>query len=55
MLVNAYARVYPMHASEFTVSMLQAILRGWTTCPPMHPMLWEQLRKFCKLSELLHG
>ena len=45
--MNAYARVYQMHASEFTVSMLRAILRGWTTCP----MLWEQLRKFFKFLE----
>ena len=50
--MNAYARIYQMHAAESTVSMLQAILRGWTTCPPMHPMLLKQLRHFL---ELLHG
>ena len=55
MLLNAYARVYQMHASDFIVSMLQAILRGWTTCPPMHPVLWEQLRdlwNFCTAERL---
>ena len=47
--VNAYARIYQTHASESALSMLQAIPMGWTTCQPMHPMMWEQQGDWLKL------